>query len=229
MRLRSVMEAVGNPKCCVSAALMCRGMHGFQSLLWKAEQNTPTKPRTPHKSWMVFLQCHNSSAITLPSMTSTPPAELAWISGDRPFPEVSRNHATTPHWRDVKPGRRSVNKGRELQILSWPRRLERLKQRRLATNLTGSWFVGFFLLRWPCLPRLCRRPPVAWQLRSDLPGRSVLTYDLVPLMSTDDRPRENNWSHESGRGRYSFFGCFIISGMTWSHGRTQAQAHDYCF
>lgn len=189
------------------------------------EKQQPQSPEHHIYFWMAFERWHNAAAIKLSYMNSSPPppssrshkAEKARISGDSPFPEVTRNHATTPHWHDVKPVQRSVNKGRELQILSWPRRLEQLEQRRLATNLTGSWFVGFFLLRWPPLPHLSRCPPVAWQLRSDLPRRSVLTYDLITLMSTDDWPRENNWRHQSGHGRYSFLGCFIISGMTWSH------------
>lgn len=195
----------------------------YACLTWPTPPTPPT-PRPP-----------------TPPATPLPlsPPQQTWLGSAEtgPSPRSAATMRPRRDWRDVKPERRSVNKGRELQILSWPRRLEQLKQRRLATNLTGSWFLGFFFfslpLRWPSLPRLHRRPPVAWQLRSRLPGRSLLTYDLITLMSTDDRPRENNWRHQSGRGRYSFLRCLIISGMTWSlthtHTRTGSKLIDYCF
>lgn len=191
MQLRSVMEAVAIQKRRVWTVLMS-GMHVFQSFTQEAA--LLQSPETPQESRTVFflrlLLPYMTSTTDTPHPQTTPhlphsPPQQTWLGSAEtgPSPRSAATMRPRRDWRDVKPERRSVNKGRELQILSWPRRLEQLKQRRLATNLTGSWFLGFFFFfSFPPLVEVAvspaPAPPSACGLTAQEPVARTLAVDI---------------------------------------------------
>lgn len=144
------------------------------------------------RSWLLHCVLHDQDHV--PQQGKLGSVETA------PNPGVSHDHATTPLRRDVEPGRRCVNKGRELLVLSWLQRSEQLKQRWLPANLTGRWFVGSCVevagwlgRRMTTITMSLSQPPSGLtQLRNNSPGCSLLTYDLIKHMCTNEWSYENN-------------------------------------